>query len=230
MTTTSHPPTVTDKEASRTGRLLLAASAVLGPLMLAVTIGVLPYGTDDSTKEIVAAIAEDKGLIQLSLWAWVLGLLLLVPGTLAVGLLAMTRSPKLGLWGMAVFGTGLLAIATTASLDQVALGGLEKGVSQEALVGVTDGTYELAVNIVPSLYFVAAHVIGAILLGVALLRGRIVPAWAAWVLILSMPLNVVGFVTGVAVLTVGSFVMLAVGFGAAGLVVARNGIGWARTS
>lgn len=127
MTTTSHPPTATDKKAPRTGRLLLAGSAVLGPLMLAVTVGVLPYGTADSTKEIVAAIAEDKALIQLSLWGWVLGLLLLVPGTLAVGLLAMTRSPKLGLWGMAVFGTGLLAIATTPSLDQIALGGLEKG-------------------------------------------------------------------------------------------------------
>lgn len=232
MTTTSSPaPTATgEARGPRAGRVLLAVSAVLGPLLLAVTVGVLPYGTDDSTKEIVAAIAEDKALIELSLWGWVLGLLLLVPGTLAVGLLAMTRSPKLGLWGMAVFGTGLLAIAATPSLDQIALGGLAEGVSQEALVGVTDGTYDLVVNVVPSLYFVAAHVVGAILLGVALLRGRVVPAWAAWVLILSMPLNVAGFVTGVAPVTVVSFVMLAVGFGAAGLVVARNGIGWVRAA
>ncbi|MES5816620.1 hypothetical protein [Streptomyces sp. RG80] len=232
MTTTSpHAPTAAEEaRGPRVGRVLLALSALLGPLMLALAVGTLPYATDDSTKELVAAIADDRGMVQLSQWGWALGLILLVPGTVGVGLLAMTRSPKLGLWGAAVFGTGLLAIATTPNLDQVTLGGLEKGVGQQALVRVTDGTYELAVNAVPTLYFVAAHVIGAILLGVALLRGRSVPAWAAWVLILSMPLNVVGFVAGLMPVAVLSFVMLAVGFGAAGLVIARDGTGWVRAS
>jgi hypothetical protein len=228
-TTSSHAPTAAEQaRGPRVGRALLAASALLGPLLLALAVGTLPYGTDESTKEIVAAIADDEGMVQLSQWGWALGLILLVPGTVGVGLLAMTRSPKLGLWGMAVFGTGLLAIATTPNLDQVTLGGLAKGVTQEALVGVTDGTYELAVNAVPTLYFVAAHVVGAVLLGVALLRGRLIPAWASWVLILSMPVSVVGFVAGIMPVAVVSFVMLAVGFGAAGLVVARNGTGWGR--
>ncbi|MDH6516873.1 hypothetical protein M2163_006147 [Streptomyces sp. SAI-135] len=44
----------------------------------------------------------------------------------------------------------------------------------------------------PLLCFVAAHVVGAILLGVALPRGRVVPARAAWLLILSIPLDVAG--------------------------------------
>lgn len=215
---------------SSAGRVLFGLSAVLGPLLFVVSFALLPYGTADSTKEIVAAIAEDEGMAQLSQWAMALGLVLIVPGTLAVGLVAMTRSPKLGLWGTAVLGTGWLAIATTPSLDQVALGGLQKGVSQDALVAVTDGTYELAVNGVPSLYFVAAHVIGAILLGVALLRGRVIPPWAAWLLILSMPVNVVGFVSGVQLVILLSFAMMAAGFGAAGLLIARHGTGWKRAA
>ncbi|MCX4698307.1 hypothetical protein [Streptomyces sp. NBC_01373] len=230
MTTTPSrtPAAVRDPAGSQVGRVLLALSAALGPLLLAVTIGVLPYGTDDSTREIVTAIAEDEALVQLAQWAWVFGLVLLVPGTLAVGLLAMTRAPKLGLWGLVVLGTGWMAIATTPSMDQVVLGGLDEGVSRKALVDVTDGTFALAVNAIPSFYFVAAHVIGAILLGAALLRGRTVPVWAAWLLILSMPLNVVGFASGLLPVTVLSFLMMAVAFGAAGLVVARHGTGWAR--
>ncbi|WP_329337712.1 hypothetical protein OG252_20220 [Streptomyces sp. NBC_01352] len=231
MTTTpSRTPAaaVRDPAGSQVGRVLLALSAALSPLLLAVTIGVLPYGTDDSTREIVTAIAEDEALVELAQWAWVFGLVLLVPGTLAVGLLAMTRAPKLGLWGLVVLGTGWMAIATTPSMDQVVLGGLDEGVSREALVDVTDGTFALAVNAIPSFYFVAAHVIGAILLGAALLRGRTVPVWAAWLLILSMPLNVVGFASGLLPVTVLSFLMMAVAFGAAGLVVARHGTGWVR--
>jgi hypothetical protein len=84
------------------------------------------------------------------------------------------------------------------------------------------------VNGVPTLYFVAAHVIGAILVGVALLRGRTVPAGAAWALILSMPINVVGFVGGVLPVVLLSCALMAVGFGAAGLAILRHGTGWTR--
>ncbi|CAM5691998.1 hypothetical protein [Streptomyces aurantiogriseus] len=233
MTTTpsrTSADTSTPVTGSGVGRVLLALSAVLGPLLFLAAFSVQPYETTDSTKEIVAAIAENESAVQFAQWAMALGLILLVLGTLAVGLLATARSPKLGLWGTAVLATGWLAIATTPNLDQVALGGLEKGVGQEALVAVTDGTYELAVNGIPTLYFVAAHVIGAILLGVALLRGRAIAPWAAWALILSMPVNVVGFVAGLLPVVLLSFALMAVGFGAAGLVILRRGTGWIRSS
>nr|WSZ14978.1 hypothetical protein OH837_17445 [Streptomyces canus] len=52
----------------------------------------------------------------------------------------------------------------------------------------------------PIRHVVAAHIVGAILLGVALLRGGVIPARAAWLPILSMPLNVAGYVIGIAAL------------------------------
>ena len=232
MTTTpSRTPTAAEGGAGPApARLLAGIAAGLSPLLFALAVLVVPYDTNDSSKDMVSTIAAHQGTTELSLWLWLLGTILLAPGLVAVGLLATARSAKLGLWGAVLFGTGLLAITATPSTDIVALGGLDKGIGQDTLVKITDGVNELALVNAPILYFVAAHVIGAILLGVALLRGRVVPPWAAWLLIVSMPLNVVGFVGGLMPLTVLSFVLLAVPLGYAGLGVARHGTGWVRAA
>jgi len=232
MTTTPAPtPTAATEGASPgTARLLAAIAAGLGPLMFAAAGLVAPYDTDASSKEIARAVAAHQGAAELSVWLWTVGTVLFLPGLVGVALLAVSRSARLGLWGSVLFGTGLTAVNATPNLDIVALGGFEKGVSQDSLVRVADGVNELAVVNGPILYFVAAHVVGAILLGLALLRGRVVPAWAAWLLILSMPLNVAGYVIGLAAVTALSFVMAAVGFALAGLALVRHGTGWARTA
>ncbi|WLW52638.1 hypothetical protein [Streptomyces sp. YU58] len=231
MTTTpSRTPTTAEDGTGRPapGRLLAAIGATLGPLLFAAANLVTPYDTDDSTKDLVATIAGHQGATELSLWLWAVGTLVFAPGLVAVGLLATARSARLGLWGAVLFGTGLLAVTATPSLDTVVLGGLDEGVRQDALVRTVDGINGLAVVNGPILYFIGAHVVGAILLGVAFLRGRTIPAWAAWLLIVSMPLNVVGHVMGLMPLVVLSFVLPAVAFGCAGLVVVRHGTGWVR--
>ncbi|MEV0175126.1 hypothetical protein AB0I00_28915 [Streptomyces sp. NPDC050803] len=225
------PASAAEPEATAgTGRLLLGLTTVLGPLLLALGTGILPYSTGASEEEIVRDIAADRTPTEIALWCWLLGSIAVAVGTLVVGLLAMRYSPKLGLWGLVLFGTGLLAIASVPELDAVVLGGLEEGVSQDALAKTGEGVYGLLVVTVPTLYFVVAHVLGAILLGTALLRGRVIAPWAAWLLILAMPLNVVGYAGGIMPLAVVSFVMLGVAYALAGLVVVRNGIGWTRTS
>jgi hypothetical protein len=233
MTTTpSRTPTAAEGAAAGTGtaRLLAGIAAPLGPVMFALAMLVVPYTTNGSAKEIAKDIAAHQGATELSVWLWTVGTVLFLPGLVAVGLLATARSARLGLWGSALFGTGLLAVTVTPSLDTVALGAYDKGVGQGVMVKVADGTNALAVVNVPLFYFIAAHVIGAILLGVALLRGRVIPAWAAWLLIVAMPLNVVGYAGGLMPVTVVSFLMAAVAFGYAGLVVARRGTGWERVT
>jgi hypothetical protein len=234
MTSTpSRVPTVAEGATTArpgTAPLLAAITAPLGPVLFALASLVIPYGTGGSSKEIAKDIAAHQGATELSAWLWTVGTVVFLPGLVAVGLLATARSARLGLWGSLLFGTGLIAVTATPSLDIVALGAFDKGVSQDAMVKVADGTNALAVVNAPLFYFIAAHVIGAILLGVALLRGRVIPAWAAWLLILSMPLNVVGYAGGLMPLTVVSFLMPAVAFGYAGLVLARRGTGWTRTT
>ncbi|MGV9450759.1 hypothetical protein [Streptomyces sp. NPDC003635] len=211
-----------------TGRILLGVTTALGPFLLALGVGIVPYTTGGSEEEIVRDIAADRTLTEVSLWVWLFGGTSVVIGTLVVGLLAMRYAPKLGLWGLVLLGTGLLAISSTPELDAVTLGGLEEGVGLDALAKAGEGTYALPVVAAPTLYFVVAHVLGAILLGVALLRGRVIAPWAAWLLILSMPLNVVGYAGGIMPLAVLSFVMMGVAFALAGLVVVRHGTGWDR--
>ncbi|MFF4502217.1 hypothetical protein [Streptomyces sp. NPDC001401] len=233
MTTTpSRTPTVADGTAAGTGtaRLLAGIAAPLGLVLFALATLVVPYSTSGSSKEIAADIATHQGITELSVWLWTVGTVMFLPGLVGIGLLAAARSARLGLWGSVLFGTGLLAITATPSLDTVALGAFDKGVSQDTMVKVADGTNALAVVNAPLFYFIAAHVVGAILLGVALLRGRVIPAWAAWLLIVSMPLNVVGYAGGLRPLTVVSFLMPAVAFGYAGLALARRGTGWARVT
>lgn len=43
--------------------------------------------------------------------------------------------------------------------------------------------------------FVIGHLIGPVLLGIGLGRTHLIPVWAAWVLILRAPLQVIGFIT-----------------------------------
>lgn len=231
MTTTpSRAPTADGAATAKAGtaRLLAAVAAVLAPVLFAAASLVIPYDTSDSTKEIARTVAAHQGATELSAWFWMVGTLLFVPGLIAVGLLATARSPRLGLWGSMLFGTGMIAVGLTPSLDTVALGAFDKGVSQDAMVKVADGTMGLAVVNAPLFYFIAAHVIGAILLGVALLRGRVIPAWAAWLLILSMPLNVLAYISGVAPLVALSFLMPAIAFAYAGLAFTSHGTGWVR--
>ncbi|AZP20024.1 hypothetical protein EJC51_30495 [Streptomyces aquilus] len=229
-TTSSHPPTTTETAPAGTARRLAGLAAVLGPLLLAAAFLISPYDTNADADEIARVIAAHQGATEASVWLWTVGTVVLAPGLIAVGLLATARSAKLGLWGSVLFGTGLLAITATPSLDAVALGALDKGVDVDTLAKVAQGTNDLVVVGVPILYFVAAHVIGAILLGVALLRSRTVPVWAAWLLILSMPFNVAGYAGGIEPVTVLSFVMLAVPFGYAALAFVRHGTGWVRST
>ncbi|SNX63620.1 hypothetical protein SAMN06272735_5430 [Streptomyces sp. TLI_55] len=227
-TTSSHPPTTTEAKPAGTARWLAGLAAVLGPLLLAAAFLISPYDTNADADEIARVIAAHQGVTEVSVWLWTIGTVVLAPGLIAVGLLATARSAKLGLWGSVLFGTGLLAITSTPLLDVVALGAYDKGVDVDTMAKVVKGTNDQLAVGVPILYFVAAHVIGAILLGVALLRGRTVPAWAAWVLILSMPFNVVGYAGAIEPVTVLSFVMLAVPFGYAALFFVRHGTGWVR--
>ena len=74
--------------------------------------------------------------------------------------------------------------------------------------------------------FVVGHIIGVILLGVALLRGRVIPAWAAWALIVSQPLHVVfAVVIPSNGLDAAAWALTTVGFAAAANAVARRSPG-----
>ncbi|MEV3861540.1 hypothetical protein AB0J38_45465 [Streptomyces sp. NPDC050095] len=211
-------------------RLTMALVAFLGPVLFILAFLFQPYGLDADDKGMVRGIAEHQGQMKADLWIWVVASLVLTAAVLLVGGYAMARSRKLGLAGTLLFGGALILINGTPSTDAVTLAGLDKGLDQPVLVTLQKGIESLPQLNAAVVGFIAGHVIGSILIGVALLRSRAVPAWAAWAVIVAMPLNVVGWISGIEAVAVVGFAFLAVGFGAVGLNIMRGGLGWERAA
>jgi hypothetical protein len=71
--------------------------------------------------------------------------------------------------------------------------------------------------------FVVGHIVGLALLGIALWRGRIVPAWAALMIAISQPLHFVfAVIAPVHALDGLAWALTAIGFAAAAVVLMRK--------
>jgi hypothetical protein len=172
----------------RTG---LVATIVLGPLSIAILRGILPYGGSDAAATITAKVAAHQTAETAVLWLTLVAMLTLVPGVIAVGLLAARHARRLGVAAMVLAVVGFSSLWAVAAIDFTAVAATQAGIDHGTTAKLLDQLNANPVLVVGTIGFVLGHVVGMILLGVALLRGRTVPAWAAWALIVSQPLHVV---------------------------------------
>lgn len=77
-------------------------------------------------------------------------------------------------------------------MDHTIWAGAESGASQSSVVAMLDVAHPVVG--IATVVFVVGHVLGTVLLGVAMLRSRCVPAWAAVITIMSQPLHFVAAV------------------------------------
>jgi hypothetical protein len=125
--------------------------------------------------------------MSLVLWLSLVAALTMVPGSIAVGRLVRPRAPRLTTVALALTVPGYLMLPMLAGLDHPVWMAAESGASQATAVGLLEAahpSYALATGI-----FVVGHVLGTVLLGVAMLRSGLVPAWAAIATIVSQPLH-----------------------------------------
>ena len=178
----------TDRVAQgRFGLVALALLAPVGPLAVAVLRYVLPYETTDSASEIVRETYADPGAMSLVLWLTLVAALTIVPGAFAVGRLVQPKAPRLTAVALAFTVPGYLMLPMLAGLDHPVWMAAEAGVSQASAVAMLEAahpSYAVATGI-----FVVGHVLGTVLLGLAMLRSGLVPAWAAVATIVSQPLH-----------------------------------------
>ncbi|MDX6317698.1 MAG: hypothetical protein QOD35_1098, partial [Nocardioidaceae bacterium] len=111
--------------------------------------------------------------------------------------------------------TGYLSLAWLTVGDAYLLFGVRHHLSRDVLTGMYDGVHPAAA--VAGVLFVLGHVLGTILLGVGMLRGRVVPTWAAIATIIAQPVHFV------AAVVVGSHSLDLVGWG-------LNAVGFAALS
>jgi hypothetical protein len=157
-------------------------------------------------------------------WYWftlllLVGSLLLIPALLGIAALARDRSPRLATigGGLAVFGS-LISIGDVMSQFmswQMVARSADHAQMAQLLARFDNAT---GVGMVFSVGGLAV-LIGTVMLTVALVRGRVVPAWAAVGLSAGAVMNVVGFSAASAGVVAASWVVLLAAMGFIGRVV-----------
>lgn len=216
--TASRPRVVLDRRA-------LAILMPIGPLAIAIVRGILPYNTTDSNTTMAAKVAADQGTETIVIWLTFVALITLIPGVIALGMLARRHAPRLGIAGLVVAFAAFMSLfwSTVAGADNIALGAARIGTSPNATGRLLDSIGAIPAVGLASNLFILGHIIGLVLLGIALWRGRAVPAWAALLLAISQILHFVfAVIIPVHALDGGAWGLTAVAFAAAAVVRVRE--------
>lgn len=213
--------TVVESTAVRSpARWFAAALIPVGPAAVALLRYVLPYNTTDDSATVVAKVLADPGRQSLVLWLSLVAILALVPGALWVGRLSRSRAPRLTMVALVLLIPGYLALPWLGASDLLVWMGSQAEVDPATLTRLVDAihpTSDLA-----GVLFVAGHVLGTVLLGIALWVGGAIPRWAAVLIIVSQPLHAIAAVVLAShPLDLAAWGMQAVGFAAAAVIYAR---------
>ncbi|HKQ40998.1 MAG TPA: hypothetical protein VJT79_00855, partial [Pseudonocardia sp.] len=151
------------------------------------------------------------------LWLSGLALITLPLAVLVVNGAAMRARPVLGTVAAVIAWVGFSGLAFLVTPDQVARAGVDAGLPTDAIAALMSAIDQSAVASTATGLFVAGHILGVVLLGVALWRA--IPRWAALALIVSQPFHfVVAVIVPNHALDALAWVLTAVGFTAAAAV------------
>jgi hypothetical protein len=216
------PAPVGSPDVRRVWQWLLAVGAPVAAVYIAVMRYLLPFNTLDDARtafdKLVAATTFDAA----QLWAGLLVAPFTLAGVMAVIWVSRRRSPILTTVAGILCVLGYAALVSGGSpmnviVAEVAAGridpevGFRLSVAADALAQPT-----AAVSI-----FVIGHLLGTVLLGIALWRSGRVPRWIALALAVSQPVHLLAAMTGNHPLDLLAWGVTAFGFGAAGLAALR---------
>jgi hypothetical protein len=227
MITTVSPRTTRSVSGQNAGfdRWALAVLMPVGPLAIAIVRGILPYKTNDSNATLAAQVAAHQGTENAVVWLTFVALLTLIPGVITVGLMARRGAPRLGTIGLVLSFAAFMSLfwSTVAGSDNVALAAARIGVSPALTGRLLDSMGAIpAIGLATNL-FVAGHILGLLLIGIALWRGRILPAWAALLIAGSQVLHFIfAVIVPVHALDGAAWGLAAVGFAVAGWALVRG--------
>jgi len=192
MTRTSPTEVANGSDLRHMSRLLAALVLPIGPLAVAGLRYVLPYFSASTPRETAIDVLAAEGRQSVVLWLGLIATFTLLPGVLAVGRLTRRGAPKMTAAAMLMVVPGYLALTYMIGSDLVLWTGARAGLDPSALAELADTVHPTS-NIA-AVVFVVGHVIGTVLLGLALLRSSTVPAWAAIVTVVAQPMHFVAFV------------------------------------
>jgi hypothetical protein len=201
-------------------RWVAAIILPIGPAAVALLRYLLPYDTVDDVPTMTSKIVDDLDRSSLVIWLAFVAILTLVPGAYAVGRVTRQRAPWLTAIALFLVVPGYLSLPWASASDlfvwSAGTAGLDVGQIAKA-VDVTHGSMNVAGGL-----FVFGHVVGTIVLGLAMWHSRMVPRWAALAVAVSQPIHFVAaiIVTSHTLDLIG-WGLQAVGFAMVGLAILR---------
>lgn len=200
-------------------RWLAAVILPIGPAAVALLRFLLPYNTADDTSTIVNRIVNNLDRSSLVIWFAYVAFLTLVPGVYFVGRLTRRSTPWLTGIALFLMVPGYLSLPWTASSDVYTWAAGTAGLDQASITKVADvshGSMNLA-----GLVFVVGHVLGTVLLGIAMWRSGVGGRWAAVAVGISQPLHLTAVIISSHPLDLIGWGLQAVGFAAVGWAIVR---------
>jgi hypothetical protein len=213
---------------ARFRRLAGAACLVLGPVLLVIGFAILPWQASDgdalASLDLTGANITASQIADLLIFA---GILALVPALLTFMRAVGGSAPVLGLVGGALSIAGTVAGMLLVVNDQIMIGLADRPALRPDAAAALDASPAWVIDVV-LVVFLAGTFIGSIVLGAALLRSGILPAWAGVVLIASPAISIVAHIVDrQAIDVVGGILQVAVFALVAQRVVATDDATWA---
>ena len=167
--------------------LVSAGSLVASPLLLLTYWLTYPAYGEFGGDAIIREVDQAPVMTAVSDVFIVLGAILAVPMSLSLMQVLQGAASRTALLGGALSVVGWIAVTALVMVDGVAIEIANQGPTDE-LVGMFEDLLTsplvIALNVVASL-----HLIGGVLLGIALIRSRIIPTWLAIGATLAVPVH-----------------------------------------
>ncbi len=204
----------------RASRLIAALVIPLGPIAVAVLRYVLPYATTDEPGAMVKKVIEHPGTQSAVVWLAFVAVLTLVPAVFALARLTRRGAPRLTAAAVLLAVPGFLSLGWLAGSDQLLWAGAQANVGPAPLTSMVSAVH--TTSDVAAVVFVLGHVVGTVLIGVAMWVSRSVPRWAAVVTMVSQPLHfVAAVILASPTLDLAAWGMTAAGFTAGAVAIWR---------
>jgi hypothetical protein len=150
--------------------------------------------------------------------------MLMVPTAIGAMRLTRRKAARLGTIGGIVVAGAYICYFAMLSADRFTLVLAARDSSNPDYVAILDQSLQGVSVVWFYVFFALGNIVGTFLLGLALLRSRSIPRWAAWCVMAWGILHIAGLALGTEWIEVGGGILQAVGFAAAAAVLRRRPI------
>jgi hypothetical protein len=221
-----------DERAHRTARTrqsLVALAMSLAPWGFVIANASYAWNTRHGGEDIsgtgaLAMAAHNPNADRLFTTIAMIASILMVPTAIGAMRLTQRKAARLGTIGGVVVAGAYICYFAMLSADRFTLVLAARGPDNPDYVAILDQSLQGVTVVWFYVFFALGNIVGTFILGLALLRSRSIPRWAAWFVMAWGILHVVGLMVGTEWIEVGGAIVQAVGFATAGMVLRRRPI------